>query len=139
MDDLAGMLFQISMLPGIRSNKSGMDATRTVAFVLAQAELDSKPLDIAEAVMVRVEACLDVLAAGAEARVAEASRSLKSQVEAVIKGTVESLQQAARGVSDSSAKLTESTMRYRDALAGPAPGAPRGEPRLMQLAPRLRA
>ena len=139
MDNLAGMLFQISMLPGIRSNKSGMDTIRVVAFVLAQAELDSKSLDIAEAVTVWVEACLDVLAASAKARVAEASRLLKSQVEAVIKGTVKSLQQAAWDVSDSSAKLTESTTRYRDAIARPAPGVPRGEPRLMQLALRLRA
>ena len=96
MDDLAGTLFQISMLPGIRSNKSGVDAIRAVAFILAQAELDSKSLDIAEAVTARVEARLDVLAADAEARVAEASSSLKSQVEAIIKGTVESLQSQLR-------------------------------------------
>ena len=85
MDNLAGTLFQISMLPGIRSNKSGVDAIHAVAFVPAQAELDSKSLDIAEAVTAQVEARLDMLTAGAEARVAEASRSLKSQVEAVIK------------------------------------------------------
>src|SRR6266481_2220539 len=145
-DDLAGALFQITMLPGIRSNKSGVDAVRAVAYVLAGAALDSKAHDITEAVSACIDTQMDVirtdmdtLAADAEARAAAASALLKAQIETVAREAAESLQQAIKGMSDTTLKLTETTTRYRDALAGPPPRAPAAGPLLTHLAPRLRA
>ena len=64
---------------------------------------------------------------------------LKTQIEEAVKEVAEVLKQAVWGVSDMTVKLTETTTRYRDTLARPAPTPGGAEPLLSQLRPKLRA
>ena len=145
-DELAGVLFQISMLPAIRTNKASTNTVRAVAFILAEGSLDGRPETIAEAVSSRMDSQMGTLkeelnafAADVEARAAATAANLKLQVEAVARSTVETIKQATQGINDSTNKLTETTTRYRNTLTRPPPGDSGMEPRFSQLGPRLRA
>ena len=127
-DELAGILFQMSMLPAIRTNKASTNAVHTVAFILAEGSLDGGPETITEAVsswmdsqMGTFKEELNTFAADVEARAAATAANLKLQVEAVARSTVETIKQATQGMNDSTNKLTETTTRYHDALTRPPP------------------
>ena len=60
-DELAGVLFQISMLPAIRTNIASTNAVRTVAFILAEGSLDGGLETITEAVSSRMDSQLGSL------------------------------------------------------------------------------
>ena len=52
---------------------------------------------------------------------------VKAQLASMVEDTLKEIKLAARGLSDNSAKLTETTASYRDALAHPPPSQfPRG-------------
>ena len=127
-DKLAGVLFQILMLPAIRTNKASTNAIHAVAFILAEGNLDSGPQTIAEAVSSWMDSQrgtlkeeLNTFAADVEAQAAATAADLKLQVKAVARSAVETIKQATQGMNDSTNKLTETTTRYCDMLTRPPP------------------
>ena len=141
-DELASALFQISMLPTIRASKASTNAICTVAFILAEGNLDDGPQTIAEAVSSQMDSQIDTLkeemntfTADVEAQAAATAADLKLQVKVVAKSAMETIKQAMQGMNDSTNKLTETTTKCRDMLARPPPAAAQSNPHRLSLLP----
>ena len=114
---LAGALVQISLFPGM--SQVARDSVHAVALLLAQAfPVDSRGSATEEAARVVGAAREDLLSTTA---------TVKAQLVSMVEDALKEIKLAARGLSDNSAKLTETTALYRDTLAHPPPSrVPRG-------------
>ena len=99
---MAGSLVQISLLEGIPAPVCL--AVHSVALILAQLKMES----ISETLLEMMGPKVDAMVGKAVARFAE--------IEMAAKKTLEGLHAATQGVSDSTAKLTETSTNYRDVL-----------------------
>ena len=61
INDFVGVLFQMSMMLGIRANKNCTDAIRAVAFTLAECDRNNKTYYISDAVVACVNSRMDGL------------------------------------------------------------------------------
>ena len=132
LDALAGTLVQISLFPGM--SQVARDSVHAVALLLAQAPpVDSGGSVAEEAARVVGAAQEDLLSTTA---------MVKAQLASAVEDALKEIKLAAQGLSDNSAKLTETTASYRDALAHPPPSSSLVAPSASNanlLAPRLLA
>ena len=111
LDALASVLVQISLFPGM--SQVARDSVRTVALLLAQAlPANSGGTAAEEAAKVIGVAWEDLLLTTA---------TVKAQLVSAVEDALKEIKLAAWGLSDNSAKLTETTASYCDALACPPP------------------
>ena len=119
LDMLAGTLVQISLFPGM--SQVARDSVRAMAFLLAPAlPVDSGGSAAEEAARVVGVAQEDLLSTMA---------TVKAQLASAVEDTLKEIKLAARGLSNNSAKLTETTASYCDALPPPSqfPSGPVGQ------------
>ena len=93
LESMTAALFQISMLPGIKSSQTNTSAVRAVVFILTSLETEAKARVTANLVMSKMEEQLASLSKRVEEVVSdaweglkEASSSLKGQLKAAIEG-----------------------------------------------------
>ena len=144
---LVTVLYQITMLPGVRNSCPSVNAIRAVAYLLANNEVDAASSSLADAVTSKVEVCMATLIRESAAAAAEVwdglvktTAALKSQLEAAAEKTLGNIQAAMQAASNSTVKLSKTSSKYCDALLRPATQTgPLSAPHLSHFPPRLKA
>src|SRR5882672_2653318 len=142
VDMFVSVLFQISMLPGVKGSWANTNAVRVVAFILAEIELEDKSKAIADTVVESLSGQLDsarqevsAVVLDLKTTVAEAAAAAKAQVEESLGGMLEDLKTATQGANDNTVKMSETATKYRDTLLQSRLPATPAIPKLNHLAP----
>ena len=125
---LAETLFQISMLPGIKNSWVSTNVVRAAAYVLAGLDTDEKAAAITEAVSDQLTTQMDEVKGKAVVAIQDAQEQMwevlgkvKEQSHGATASFSEGLDKAAKGLSENAVRITETTTKYRDALAQGSP------------------
>ena len=149
VEALVGELFQISMLPGIKTSRENTNVVRVAAYVLAGLDMDEKVAAIAEAVSDQLTTQMDEVKGKAVVAIHDTQEQMwevlgkvKEQIHGMMVSFSEGLDKAAKGLSENAARITETTISYRDMLTQ---GSPRNHQNTaapastLLLAPRAQA
>jgi hypothetical protein len=143
---LASALFQISMLPGIKTSCANMNTVQVVAFMLLEINLEKKVNAITEAVMMKLDNQIKSLKDKTTAvttairdKVTQIADTLKTQIATVVETTAEEIKTATQEMNDMSTKLAETTTKYRDTLTGPTTTGRMGTSQINTINAKLRA
>jgi hypothetical protein len=125
-DTIAGALFQISMLPGSKTNRANSKAIWAVAFILSEIDIKKKAQTINEVVMGKLDIQMEgfkeetlAIVATIEKRTSKAVDALKEQLAKIADKITENIKAATSGMNDTTTRLTETTTSYRDTLTQP--------------------
>jgi hypothetical protein len=97
--ELAGTLFQASVLPGIKTSRANSNAIRAIAFILQEIDVDKNAQAFAEAAMTKMEEQIKAIkeearniAATATTKVAEIADTLKTRLAEIVDNTAEGME-----------------------------------------------
>jgi hypothetical protein len=124
--ELSRALFQISMLARIKTSRSNVNATRAIAYILTEIDMDKKAQSFAEAMTGRLEKQIQLLenevktiTEQAAAKVTEITELLKTKIAEIVNNTTTEMKTATQDMNSSSTKLAETLTKYKDTLTRP--------------------
>ena len=128
---LAAILMQISLLPGIKSNKWNTNAVKAVAYLLGELDATEGRRSIADAISAQLAGQMETLQETAAvvvhdacSKMQEVAMKMAEQVTEAAANLKADVDKSAPSVRDNATKLTETAGTYWDVLARGVPSNP---------------